>query len=74
MGQGRKHQWLHRPSSAMIHTLSGTQINLSLLGKVPSAAQADSATNATNAVSAQTATKANSLPTLTWTPGRPCSP
>ena len=40
------------------HTLTGAQIKLSALGKVPSAAQADSATNATHATSADTATSA----------------
>lgn len=37
------------------HTLTGAEINLSKLGKVPSAATADSATNATNATNATTA-------------------
>jgi hypothetical protein len=40
------------------HTLTGTQINMSLLGKVPSATAADAATNATHATSADTATSA----------------
>ena len=43
------------------HTLSGTQINLSKLGKVNSAKKADTATNATNATTAATATNALSL-------------
>lgn len=40
------------------HTLTGAQINMGLLGKVPSAAQADAATNATHATSADAATNA----------------
>ena len=40
------------------HTLTGAQIKLSKLGKVPSAAKADSATNATHATKADTATSA----------------
>src|ERR1700694_2546418 len=63
------------------HTVAGTQINLSMLGKVPSAKKADaantatnathatsadSATNATHATSADSATVANGLPALTW--------
>ena len=40
------------------HTLTGAQINMGLLGKVPSAAQADAATNATHAASADAATNA----------------
>jgi hypothetical protein len=43
------------------HTLSGKQINLSKLGKVPSAAKADTATTATSATSATTATTALTL-------------
>jgi len=40
-------------------TVTGTQIKVSTLGKVPSAATADSATNATHAASADSATNAN---------------
>jgi hypothetical protein len=40
------------------HTLTGRQINLSRLGKVPSAAHADSATHATSAATASTAANA----------------
>ena len=40
------------------HTITGTQVNLKQLGKVPSATKADSATNATRAGSADTATNA----------------
>jgi hypothetical protein len=40
------------------HTLTGTQINLNKLGKVPSAKKADTATSATKATSATTATTA----------------
>ncbi len=52
------------------HTLTGKQINLKKLGKVPNAKHADSATNATNATNAThatTATTADGLPALTWT-------
>ena len=47
------------------HTLTGAQIKLSALGKVPSAAQADSATNATHATTADTATHATTADTAT---------
>jgi hypothetical protein len=47
------------------HTLSGTQINLSKLGKVNSAKKADTATNATNATTAATATNATTAATAT---------
>ena len=40
------------------HTVTGTQINLAKLGKVPSATQADTATSATHAATADTATNA----------------
>jgi hypothetical protein len=40
------------------HTITGTQVNLSKLGKVPSATNADSATSATNAGHATNATNA----------------
>ena len=40
------------------HTITGTQVNLSKLGKVPSATNADSATSATNAGYATNATNA----------------
>jgi hypothetical protein len=43
------------------HTITGAEVNLSKLGKVPSAHQADQATNATNAINAATATAAESL-------------
>lgn len=45
------------------HTLSGTQINLSKLGKVNSAKKADTATNATNATNATTAATATNATT-----------
>lgn len=38
------------------HTITGTQVNLSKLGKVPTAKKADSATNATNASHAANST------------------
>jgi hypothetical protein len=41
------------------HTVTGTQVNLAKLGKVPTAAKADTATNATTATSAGSATNAN---------------
>jgi hypothetical protein len=41
------------------HTVSGAQVNLAKLGKVPSAAQADSATSAGHATSADAATNAS---------------
>jgi len=41
------------------HTVTGTQINLAKLGKVPSAAQADTAPSATHATAADTATNAS---------------
>ena len=37
------------------HTITGSEVNLNKLGKVPSAHQADQATNATNATTAATA-------------------
>jgi hypothetical protein len=40
------------------HTITGTQVKLSKLGKVPSATKADSATNANHATSATNATTA----------------
>ena len=40
------------------HTITGTQVNLSKLGKVPTASKADSATSATNAGHATSATNA----------------
>ena len=40
------------------HTLTGTQINLKKLGKVPNATQADQATSATNATNATNASNA----------------
>jgi hypothetical protein len=40
------------------HTVTGTQVNLSKLGKVPSASKADTATNATSAGHARTAANA----------------
>ena len=40
------------------HTLTGTQINLNKLGKVPSAQKADTATSATSATTATNATNA----------------
>ena len=46
------------------HTLSGTQINLSKLGKVNSAKKADTATNATNATNATTAATATNALSL----------
>jgi hypothetical protein len=45
------------------HTLTGTQINLSKLGKVPHAAVADLATNATTAANATHATSATTATT-----------
>jgi hypothetical protein len=56
------------------HTLTGSEINLSRLGKVPSAGTADVAANATNANhastadTATTAALANQLPPLNWVP------
>lgn len=47
------------------HTLTGTQINLKKLGKVPNAKQADQATNAKNATNASTATNATNASTAT---------
>jgi hypothetical protein len=48
------------------HAITGTEVNLSKLGKVPTAHQADQATNATNANTANTAATANALsPTAT---------
>jgi hypothetical protein len=41
------------------HTVTGTQVNLKKLGKVPSAAKADAATTAGTATSATSATNAN---------------
>jgi hypothetical protein len=41
------------------HTITGTQVNLRKLGKVPSAKQADSATSATSAAHATNATNAS---------------
>jgi hypothetical protein len=41
------------------HTITGTQVNLKKLGKVPSAKSADAATNASHAASADTATSAS---------------
>jgi hypothetical protein len=46
------------------HTLTGKQINLRKLGKVPNASQADNATNATNATNAANATHAGDADTL----------
>jgi hypothetical protein len=43
------------------HTITGTQVNLSKLGKVPSARQADQATSATNATNATNAANAGAL-------------
>ena len=40
------------------HTITGAQVNLSTLGKVPSAKNADNATNANHATTANTATNA----------------
>jgi hypothetical protein len=40
------------------HTITGKQVNLKRLGKVPNARQADNATNATHATTADNATKA----------------
>ncbi len=40
------------------HTITGTQVNLKKLGKVPSAKNADHATTANTALSANTATNA----------------
>ena len=42
------------------HTITGKQVNLRKLGKVPNAKQADTATNATHATTADNATKATS--------------
>jgi hypothetical protein len=62
------------------HSVTGTQVKSSSLGKVPAAHVADAAavastasfagvaTNANHATSADTATKANGLPALTWVP------
>ncbi|MGI8572728.1 MAG: hypothetical protein ACR2L9_08925 [Solirubrobacteraceae bacterium] len=53
------------------HTLTGAQINLSQLARVPSAANAthaSSADTATTAGTATTAQTANSLPALNWVP------
>ncbi|HWF23953.1 MAG TPA: hypothetical protein VG275_00790 [Solirubrobacteraceae bacterium] len=47
------------------HTVTGTQVNLKKLGKVPSAKNADHATTATSATKATTATKATSATTAT---------
>jgi len=47
------------------HTVTGKQVNLRKLGKVPNAKQADSATNATHATTADTATKATSATSAT---------
>jgi hypothetical protein len=47
------------------HTLTGTQINLKKLGKVPNAKQADQATNAKNATNASTATNATNATNAT---------
>ncbi len=47
------------------HTLTGTQINLNKLGKVPSAKNADVATLATNATNATSATKATNATNAT---------
>jgi hypothetical protein len=41
------------------HTITGTQVNLKKLGKVPSAKRADTATNARHATSADAATNAS---------------
>lgn len=46
-----------------MHTITGTEVNLNKLGKVPSAKHADSATNATNATSAGSATQATNANT-----------
>src|SRR6201999_2907477 len=45
------------------HSLTGTQINLSKLGKVPQAAKADTATDATNATNATNAVNATNATT-----------
>jgi hypothetical protein len=46
------------------HTLTGTQINVSKLGKVPSAKKADTATSATTATTATNATNATNAAEL----------
>src|SRR5579862_7723121 len=46
------------------HTITGKQINLRKLGKVPSAKNADNANNATTAVTAATATNAGNANSL----------
>jgi hypothetical protein len=43
------------------HTITGTQVNLKKLGKVPSAKSADTATNATNATNASHAASASTV-------------
>jgi hypothetical protein len=47
------------------HTITGTQINLSQLGKVPTAAKADTATTAASATNATNANHASSADTAT---------
>jgi hypothetical protein len=47
------------------HTITGKQVNLKKLGKVPNAKQADNATNATHATTADSATKATSATSAT---------
>jgi hypothetical protein len=51
------------------NTITGTQVNESKLGKVPSAAKADSATNATNAVNAANAVNATNASKLAGVDG-----
>lgn len=46
------------------HTITGTQVNLNQLGKVPSARNADNATTATAALNATNATNANNANTV----------
>jgi hypothetical protein len=50
------------------HTVTGKQINLGKLGKVPSARLADSASNATHAQTADSASKANDSSSLGGAP------
>jgi hypothetical protein len=58
------------------HTITGTQVNLAKLGKVPSAANADHATNAnhaTNATNADHATSATTAGNASQLGGQPAS-
>ena len=55
------------------HTITGTQVNVSKLGKVPSAANADHATSATTAVTAAAATNAVNAANATDLAGQPAS-